>query len=66
MNIIFLSILLFIAVFLFLSWFVRQKTKKIEHDAYAWATIEQIRQIANSEIPIYLLEKALEMSKNAK
>ena len=29
MNIIFLSILLFIAVFLFLSWFVRQKTKKI-------------------------------------
>ena len=29
MNIIFLSILFFIAVFLFLSWFVRQKTKKI-------------------------------------
>jgi len=29
MNIIFLSILFFIAVFLFLSWFARQKTKKI-------------------------------------
>ena len=29
MNIIFLSILFFIAVFLFLSWFTRQKTKKI-------------------------------------
>ncbi len=29
MNIIFLSIIFFIATFLFLSWFVRQKTKKI-------------------------------------
>ena len=29
MNIIFLSILLFIAVFLFLSWFASQKTKEI-------------------------------------
>ena len=29
MNIIFLSIIFFIAVFLFLSWFVRQKTEKI-------------------------------------
>ena len=29
MNILFLSILFFIVVFLFLSWFVRQKTKKI-------------------------------------
>ena len=29
MNILFLSILFFIAVFLFLSWFARQKTKKI-------------------------------------
>ncbi len=32
MNIIFLSILFFIAVFLFLSWFARQKTKKIAKD----------------------------------
>ena len=29
MNIIFLSIIFFIAVFLFLSWFVRQKTEEI-------------------------------------
>ncbi len=36
----------------------------IEHDDYMWATIEEIKEIANSEIPIYLLEKALEMSKN--
>ncbi len=36
----------------------------IEHDDYRWATINHIKDIANSEIPIYLLEKALEMSKN--
>ena len=40
------------------------KTNDIEHDAYKWLTIEQIKDIDNSEIPIYLLEKALEMSKN--
>ena len=40
------------------------KTDKIEHDEYKWATIEEIKDIDNSEIPIYLLEKALEMSKN--
>ena len=39
-------------------------TKKIEHDKYSWLTIEEIKDIDNSEIPIYLLEKALEMSKN--
>tara|TARA_R110001583_G_scaffold52335_1_gene162593 strand:+ start:129 stop:575 length:447 start_codon:yes stop_codon:yes gene_type:complete len=39
-------------------------TDKIEHDDYTWATIDEIKDIANSEIPIYLLEKALEMSKN--
>jgi hypothetical protein len=39
-------------------------TNKIEHDDYKWATIEEIKDIDNSEIPIYLLEKALEMSKN--
>jgi 8-oxo-dGTP pyrophosphatase MutT (NUDIX family) len=38
----------------------------IEHDDYKWATIEEIKDIANTEIPIYLLEKALDMSKNAK
>ena len=36
----------------------------IEHDDYKWATINDIKDIDNSEIPIYLLEKALEMSKN--
>ena len=40
------------------------KTGEIEHDDYKWATIEEIKEIDNSEIPIYLLEKALEMSKN--
>tara|TARA_B100000131_G_scaffold288853_1_gene300459 strand:+ start:369 stop:821 length:453 start_codon:yes stop_codon:yes gene_type:complete len=39
-------------------------TGKIEHDKWKWATIEDIKDIENSEIPIYLLEKALEMSKN--
>ena len=40
------------------------KTGEIEHDAYKWATINDIKDIEDSEIPIYLLEKALEMSKN--
>jgi hypothetical protein len=40
------------------------ETDEIEHDDYRWATIEEIKDIDNSEIPIYLLEKALEMSKN--
>jgi 8-oxo-dGTP pyrophosphatase MutT (NUDIX family) len=42
------------------------KTGEIEHDDYKWASINDIKDIANSEIPIYLLEKALDMSKNAK
>ena len=40
------------------------KTKEIEHDDHRWATIDEIKDLANTEIPIYLLEKALEMSKN--
>jgi len=40
------------------------KTGEIEHDDYKWLTIEEIKDITNSEIPIYLLEKALELSKN--
>ena len=40
------------------------KTGEIEHDAYKWLTIEEIKDIENTEIPIYLLEKALELSKN--
>ena len=38
------------------------ETGEIEHDAYRWATIEEIKDIANSEIPIYLLEKALKIA----
>ena len=40
------------------------KTGEIEHDDYKWCTVDDIKDIENSEIPIYLLEKALEMSKN--
>ena len=39
---------------------------EIEHDDWKWAEIDEIKELSNSEIPIYLLEKALEMSKNAK
>jgi 8-oxo-dGTP pyrophosphatase MutT (NUDIX family) len=39
-------------------------TGDIEHDDYKWATVEEIKDTDNSKIPIYLLEKALEMSKN--
>ena len=42
------------------------KTGEIEHDDYKWAPINDIKEIDDTEIPIYLLEKALEMSKNAK
>tara|TARA_Y100000593_G_scaffold83468_1_gene157318 strand:+ start:2246 stop:2710 length:465 start_codon:yes stop_codon:yes gene_type:complete len=42
------------------------KTGFIEHDDYKWASISDIKDIDNTEIPIYLLEKALEMSKNVK
>jgi len=42
------------------------ETGQIEHDDYKWATLDEIKDIANSEIPIYLLEKALDMLKNAK
>ena len=37
-------------------------TGEIEHDDWKWATIEEIKQIANTEIPIYLLEKALKIA----
>jgi len=42
------------------------KTHETEHDKCRWVTIEEIKDLNNSTIPIYLLEKALEMSKNAK
>ena len=38
------------------------ETGEIEHDAYRWASIDDIKDIANSEIPIYLLEKALKIA----
>ena len=40
------------------------ETDEIEHDDWKWLTIDQIKDIENSEIPNYLLEKALEISKN--
>ena len=42
------------------------ETDEIEHDAYKWATINDIKDIDDTEIPIYLLEKALEMSNDTK
>ena len=41
------------------------ETDEIEHDDYKWATINDIKEIDDTEIPIYLLEKALEMSNDA-
>ena len=38
------------------------KTGYIEHDKWKWATIDEIKDIANTEIPIYLLEKALKIA----
>ena len=39
------------------------KTDEIEHDDYKWATIKEIKEIEDTNIPIYLLEKALEIQK---
>ena len=36
-------------------------TGEVEHDDWKWLTIEEIKDLENSEIPIYLLEKALEL-----
>ena len=40
------------------------ETDEIEHDDWKWLTIDEIKDIEDSEIPIYLLEKALEISKH--
>ena len=40
------------------------ETGEIEHDAYKWLTIDEVKELENSKIPNYLLEKALEISKN--
>jgi len=39
------------------------KTGEIEHDDYKWATIKEIKEIEDTNIPIYLLKKALEIQK---
>ena len=39
------------------------KTDEIEHDDYKWALIKEIEEIEDTNIPIYLLEKALEIQK---
>jgi len=38
------------------------KTGEIEHDAFKWLNVNQIKDIENTEIPIYLLEKALKLA----
>jgi len=40
------------------------KTGQVEHDDWKWATIDDIKEFDNTEIPIYLLEKALETLEN--
>ena len=42
------------------------ETDEIEHDDYKWVLLDEIKEIEDTKIPIYLLEKALDMSKNAK
>ena len=37
-------------------------TGQVEHDDWKWLTIEQVKDLENSEIPIYLLEKALKLA----
>ncbi len=39
------------------------KTDEIEHDDYKWARIKDIKELDDTNIPIYLLEKALEIQK---
>tara|TARA_A100000164_G_C21856199_1_gene747657 strand:- start:469 stop:927 length:459 start_codon:yes stop_codon:yes gene_type:complete len=34
----------------------------IEHDDFKWLTINEVKDLENSEIPIYLLEKALKFT----
>lgn len=38
------------------------KTKQVEHDDWKWATIEELKEIENSEFPIYLLRDALKLA----
>jgi 8-oxo-dGTP pyrophosphatase MutT (NUDIX family) len=38
------------------------KTGEVEHDAYKWLTVNEIKDLEDSKIPIYLLEKALKIA----
>jgi 8-oxo-dGTP pyrophosphatase MutT (NUDIX family) len=38
------------------------KTGDVEHDDWKWLTIDKIKHIEDSKIPIYLLEKALKLA----
>ena len=38
------------------------KTNEIEHDAYKWLTIDEIKELEDNKIPIYLLEKGLKIA----
>jgi 8-oxo-dGTP pyrophosphatase MutT (NUDIX family) len=40
------------------------KTGEIEHDDHKWVTVDDVKELEDTKIPIYLLEKALEISKN--
>jgi 8-oxo-dGTP pyrophosphatase MutT (NUDIX family) len=37
-------------------------TGDVEHDAFKWLTIDKIKDLEDSKIPIYLLEKALKLA----
>ena len=37
-------------------------TGQVEHDDWKWLTLDEIKDLENSEIPIYLLEKALKLA----
>ena len=37
-------------------------TGQVEHDDWKWLTLDEIKDLENSEIPIYLLEKALKVA----
>ena len=40
------------------------ETGEIEHDDWRWLTIDEAKELDNSKIPNYLLEKALEIAKD--
>lgn len=37
------------------------KTGDVEHDAFKWLTIDEIKELEDNKIPIYLLEKGLKL-----